>query len=70
MELRQPGVVWGGQPLTAQEVIGKLEDQADWAPATVKKKAQPEPQAALNLIGVLVAAPEEANGMHRPRHNA
>jgi len=29
-------VVWGGQPLTAQEVIGKLEDQAAWAPATVK----------------------------------
>jgi BlaI family penicillinase repressor len=29
-------VVWDGQPLTAQEVIGKLEDQADWAPATVK----------------------------------
>ena len=29
-------VVWDGQPLTAQEVIGKLEDQAAWAPATVK----------------------------------
>lgn len=29
-------VVWGGQPLTAQEVIGKLADQAAWAPATVK----------------------------------
>ena len=29
-------VVWGGQPLTAQEVISKLEDQAVWAPATVK----------------------------------
>lgn len=29
-------VVWNGQPLTAQEVIGKLEGQADWAPATVK----------------------------------
>ncbi len=29
-------VVWDGQPLTAQEVIGKLECQADWAPATVK----------------------------------
>lgn len=29
-------VVWSGQPLTAQEVIGRLEDQADWAPATVK----------------------------------
>ncbi|HEY2414802.1 MAG TPA: BlaI/MecI/CopY family transcriptional regulator [Pirellulaceae bacterium] len=29
-------VVWDGQPLTAQEVIGKLEKQADWAPATVK----------------------------------
>ncbi len=29
-------VVWDGQPLTAQEVIGKLAGQADWAPATVK----------------------------------
>lgn len=29
-------VVWEGQPLTAQEVIGRLEDQAAWAPATVK----------------------------------
>jgi BlaI family transcriptional regulator, penicillinase repressor len=29
-------VVWDGQPLTAQEVIAALEDQADWAPATVK----------------------------------
>jgi len=29
-------VVWDGQPLTAQEVIGTLEDQAAWAPATVK----------------------------------
>src|SRR5262245_10876960 len=28
--------VWDGQPLTAQEVIQKLEKQADWAPATVK----------------------------------
>jgi BlaI family transcriptional regulator, penicillinase repressor len=29
-------VVWDGQPLTAQEVIGKLKDQAVWAPATIK----------------------------------
>ena len=29
-------VVWDGQPLTAQEVIGKLKDHADWAPPTVK----------------------------------
>jgi len=29
-------VVWDGQPLTAQEVIGKLEGQAEWAPPTVK----------------------------------
>jgi BlaI family penicillinase repressor len=29
-------VVWDGQPLTAQEVIGRLEDLAHWAPATVK----------------------------------
>lgn len=29
-------VVWDGQPMTAQEIIGQLEDQADWAAATVK----------------------------------
>jgi BlaI family penicillinase repressor len=29
-------VVWDGQPMTAQEVIGELEEQAAWAPATVK----------------------------------
>jgi BlaI family penicillinase repressor len=29
-------VVWGGQPLAAQDVIGRLEGEADWAPATVK----------------------------------
>ncbi len=29
-------VVWDSQPLTAQEVIGELEDQTTWAPATVK----------------------------------
>jgi BlaI family penicillinase repressor len=29
-------VVWSGEPLTAQEVIAKLADQADWAPPTVK----------------------------------
>jgi len=29
-------VVWSEQPLTAQEIIGELEDQAAWAPATVK----------------------------------
>jgi BlaI family penicillinase repressor len=29
-------VVWSGQPLTAQEVIAALEEQADWAPTTVK----------------------------------
>ncbi len=29
-------VVWDGQPLTALEVIGRLKNQADWAPATVK----------------------------------
>lgn len=28
--------VWDGQPLTAQEVISRLADQEDWAPATVK----------------------------------
>lgn len=29
-------VVWSGQPLTAQEVIGQLQDHVAWAPATVK----------------------------------
>jgi BlaI family penicillinase repressor len=29
-------VVWNAQPLTAQDVIAKLEGEADWAPATVK----------------------------------
>ena len=29
-------VIWSGQPLTAQEVITKLEDQESWAPATIK----------------------------------
>ena len=29
-------VVWDGQPLTAQEVIGKLEGEAEWASATIK----------------------------------
>lgn len=29
-------VVWDRQPLAAQEVIAELEQQADWAPATVK----------------------------------
>lgn len=29
-------VVWEAQPLTAQEVIARLEDRAAWAPATVK----------------------------------
>ncbi len=29
-------VVWNGQPLTAQEVVEGLADQADWAQATIK----------------------------------
>src|SRR5262245_10055864 len=29
-------VVWDGQPMTAQEILGQLEGHADWAPATVK----------------------------------
>jgi BlaI family penicillinase repressor len=29
-------VVWEGQPLAAQEIVLALEDQADWAPATIK----------------------------------
>jgi BlaI family transcriptional regulator, penicillinase repressor len=29
-------VVWDGQPLTAQEVIASLEQQTDWAAATIK----------------------------------
>jgi BlaI family transcriptional regulator, penicillinase repressor len=29
-------VIWDGQGMTSQEVVGRLEGQADWAPATVK----------------------------------
>jgi len=29
-------VVWNAQPLTAQDVIGQLEGEVAWAPATVK----------------------------------
>ena len=29
-------VVWDGQPMTAQEIVERLENQAAWAPATVK----------------------------------
>ena len=29
-------VIWDGQPLTAQEVVNRLECQVDWAPPTVK----------------------------------
>jgi BlaI family penicillinase repressor len=29
-------VIWEAQPLTAQDVIARLEGQAEWAPPTVK----------------------------------
>lgn len=29
-------VVWDDEPVTAQEIIAKLAQHADWAPATVK----------------------------------
>jgi BlaI family transcriptional regulator, penicillinase repressor len=29
-------VVWDRQPLTAQEVVARLEQEADWAAATIK----------------------------------
>lgn len=29
-------VVWDDEPVTAQEIIAKLDGHADWAPATVK----------------------------------
>ncbi|MBL9124965.1 MAG: BlaI/MecI/CopY family transcriptional regulator [Planctomycetaceae bacterium] len=29
-------VIWDGQPLTAQEVVGRLAAETEWAPATVK----------------------------------
>ena len=35
-ELQVMNVVWEGQPMTSQEVVGRLEGQAEWAPATVK----------------------------------
>lgn len=29
-------VIWEGQPMTSQEVVGRLEKDVAWAPATVK----------------------------------
>lgn len=29
-------VIWDDQPVTAADVIARLENQADWAPATIK----------------------------------
>jgi BlaI family transcriptional regulator, penicillinase repressor len=29
-------VIWDGQPLTAQDVVLRLQDGSDWAPATIK----------------------------------
>lgn len=29
-------VIWDGQPLTAQEIVAALENDADWAAATIK----------------------------------
>jgi BlaI family penicillinase repressor len=29
-------VIWDAQPATGQEVVARLEGQADWAPATIK----------------------------------
>jgi BlaI family transcriptional regulator, penicillinase repressor len=29
-------VVWDGQPMTAQDVVARLQNQADWAPPTIK----------------------------------
>ncbi len=29
-------VIWDAQPLTAQEVVARLEQQAQWAPPTIK----------------------------------
>lgn len=28
--------VWQGQPLAAQDVVARLQHEADWAPATIK----------------------------------
>lgn len=55
-------VVWGGQPLTAQEVIGKLEDQAAWAPATVKTMLH-----RLMKKNVLTYAPQGNRYVYRSR---
>lgn len=29
-------VVWEGEPITSQKIIGQLEDRCAWAPATVR----------------------------------
>lgn len=29
-------VIWDGQPLTAQDVVSRLQEESDWAAATIK----------------------------------
>lgn len=29
-------IIWDGQPLTSQEIVSRLSDQAEWAPQTIK----------------------------------
>ena len=55
-------VVWGAYPLTAQEVIGKLEGQAHWAPATVKTMLH-----RLVKKNVLAYEPQGNRYVYRPR---
>lgn len=55
-------VIWSAHPLTAQEVIGKLDGQADWAPATVKTMLH-----RLVKKNVLAYEPQGNRYVYRPR---
>lgn len=55
-------VLWSAHPLTAQEVIGKLASQADWAPATVKTMLH-----RLVKKNVLAYEPQGNRYVYRPR---
>jgi BlaI family penicillinase repressor len=54
--------VWSEHPLTAQDVIGKLQGQADWAPATVKTMLH-----RLVKKNVLAYEPQGNRYVYRPR---
>ena len=55
-------VVWSAHPLTAQEVIARLEGEADWAPATIKTMLH-----RLVKKKVLAYEPQGNRYVYRPR---